>query len=108
MSKRDIKKEIKRIKDKIVEKYQPQKIILFGSHAYGKPDHDSDVDFLVIMAFKGKGQYKAVEILESISPSIPIDLLVRTPSQVRTRISQNDFFMRKVLTKGKTLYEASH
>jgi len=108
MSKRDIKKEIKRIKDKIVEKYQPQKIILFGSYAYGKPDFDSDVDFLVIMPFKGKGQYKAVEILESISPSIPIDLLVRTPSQVRTRISQNDFFMRKVLTKGKTLYEASY
>ena len=58
------------------------------------------------MPFKGKGQYKALEILERISPPIPIDLLVRTPSQVKTRIAQHDFFMSKLLTKGKILYEA--
>ncbi|MBI4689172.1 MAG: nucleotidyltransferase domain-containing protein [Nitrospirae bacterium] len=108
MNKENITKEIKRIKDKIVEQYRPQKIILFGSYAYGKPDYDSDVDFLIIMPFKGKGQYKAIEILEGISSSIPIDLLVRTPAQVKTRIAQNDFFMRRVLTKGKILYEAPH
>jgi len=108
MNNENITKEIKRIKDKIVEQYRPQKIILFGSYAYGKPDYDSDVDFLIIMPFKGKGQYKAIEILEGISPSIPIDLLVRTPAQVKTRIAQNDFFIHKVLTEGKILYEAPH
>lgn len=108
MNKKEMAQEINKIKDKIVERYRPEKIILFGSYAYGKPDNDSDVDFMVIMPFKGKGQYKALEILESISPSIPIDLLVRTPIQVKTRISQNDFFMHKVLTKGKVLYETPH
>jgi predicted nucleotidyltransferase len=108
MNKIAVSKEIENIKRAIIEKYAPERIILFGSYAYGNPDKDSDVDFLIVLHFKGKGTYKALEIIEKIKPTIPIDLIVRTPKQIKTRIAQNDFFLREILTKGKVIYEASH
>jgi predicted nucleotidyltransferase len=107
MSKAKVLREIDKIKKSIVEKYGPEKIILFGSYAYGNPGRESDVDFLVIMPFKGKAAYKTIEILESVRPSIPVDLILRTPQQIKKRLAQNDFFLREVITRGKVLYEAS-
>ncbi|RPJ28437.1 MAG: nucleotidyltransferase domain-containing protein [Chloroflexi bacterium] len=92
----------------VAKQFNPQKIILFGSYAYGKPTEDSDVDMLVIMPFKGKGAHKATEILLATDPRFPIDLLVRTPEQIRTRIKLGDFFIREITQKGKVLYEAAH
>ena len=92
----------------VARQFNPQKIILFGSYAYGKPTEDSDVDMLVIMPFKGRGAQKATEILLAIDPHFPIDLLVRTPEQIRTRIKLGDFFIREITQKGKVLYEATH
>ncbi|NJD56322.1 MAG: nucleotidyltransferase domain-containing protein [Nitrospirae bacterium] len=108
MSKAKVLREIDKIKKSIVEKYSPEKIILFGSYAYGRPDRESDVDFLVVMPFSGKAVYKTVEILESVRPSIPVDLIVRTPRQVEKRLAQNDFFLREIFKRGKVLYEAPH
>jgi predicted nucleotidyltransferase len=93
---------------RVARQFNPQKIILFGSYAYGKPTADSDVDMLVIMPFKGKGAQKATEILLATDPHFPIDLLVRTPEQIRTRIQLGDFFIREITQKGKVLYEATH
>ena len=92
----------------VARQFKPEKIILFGSYAYGKPTEDSDVDMLVIMPFEGKGAQKATEILLAIDPHFPIDLLVRTPEQIRTRVKLGDFFMREITQKGKVLYEATH
>ncbi|RPJ19916.1 MAG: nucleotidyltransferase domain-containing protein [Chloroflexi bacterium] len=92
----------------VARQFNPQKIILFGSYAYGKPTEDSDVDILVIMPFKGKGAHKATEILLATDPRFPIDLLVRTPEQIRTRITLGDFFIREITQKGRVLYEAAH
>lgn len=92
----------------VARQFNPQKIILFGSYAYGKPTEDSDVDMLVIMPFKGKGAQKATEILLAIDPHFPIDLLVRTPEQIRARIKLGEFFIREITQKGKVLYEATH
>jgi predicted nucleotidyltransferase len=108
MKKTGIVREIDNIKKKIVAACRPQKIILFGSHAYGHPGNESDIDFLVIVPFKGKAAYKAIEILEAVRPTIPVDLIVRTPEQLQTRLSQNDFFLKEVMSKGKVLYEAPH
>ena len=101
-------KEIENFKKRIVEKFRPQKIILFGSYAYGTPGDESDVDFLVILPFKGKAAFKAAEVLDKTQPSIPVDPIVRTPGQVKTRLAQNDFFLREVMKRGKTLYEAPY
>jgi predicted nucleotidyltransferase len=94
--------------DQIAKKFHPNKIILFGSYAYGKPSEDSDVDILVIMHFEGKGAHKATEILLATDPRFPIDLIVRTPEQIRTRIKLGDFFIREITQKGEVLYEAAH
>jgi len=68
MSKARILREINKIRNCIVEKYSPEKIILFGSYAYGRPNFESDVDFLVVLPFRGKAVYKTIEILEAVKP----------------------------------------
>ncbi len=91
----------------IARQFNPHKIILFGSYAYGKPTPDSDVDMLVIMPFKGKSVNKATEILLATDPRFPIDLLVRTPEQIKTRVEMGDFFLREITQRGKVLYETA-
>ena len=100
--------QIKSLCQQIVENFNPQKIILFGSHAYGKPTVDSDVDLLVVMPFEGRDSQKAIEIKTKIQTTVPLDLLVRTSEQVRARIEMEDFFMREINEKGKVLYEADN
>jgi uncharacterized protein len=96
------------VAERIVQQYHPERIILFGSYAYGRPTADSDVDLLVILPFEGHPARKAAEIRTSIRAPFPMDLLVRTPQQVQRRVEQGDFFMREIMEKGKVLYEAPH
>ncbi len=98
--------EIKRICDHIAREFHPEKIILFGSHAYGKPEWHSDVDLLVIMPFKGTPHRQDVEIRSRINTGMALDLLVRTPQQVKRRLEMGDSFMREILERGKVVYEA--
>jgi len=99
-------REIKELSEQIAEKFQPQKIILFGSHAYGKPAWDSDVDLLVVMPFKGRPNRQAVKIRSRIDTSLALDLLVRTPEHISRRLAIGDTFMRDILEHGKVVYEA--
>jgi predicted nucleotidyltransferase len=101
-------REIQNLCRQIVENFNPQKIILFGSHAYGKPNADSDVDLLVVMPFEGSSARKAVEILLGMKTKMPLDLLVRTSEQVQERIAMEDFFMREIIEHGKVLYESDN
>ncbi|MDT4898449.1 MAG: uncharacterized protein QOH25_3526 [Acidobacteriota bacterium] len=96
------------LSERIAKEFQPERIVLFGSHAYGSPAADSDVDLLIVMPFKGKAMRKALEILSKVNPKFPVDLIVRTPDQVRERIDNNDWFMREVVERGRVLYEANH
>lgn len=96
---------IKSLSRRIAEEFRPERIILFGSYAYGEPTEDSDVDLLVIMPFVGKPVYKAIEIRSKIEPRFPLDLIVRTPKQVAERVAMDDWFMREIVEKGRTLYE---
>jgi predicted nucleotidyltransferase len=96
---------IESLSKRIAEEFRPDRIILFGSYAYGEPTEDSDVDILVIMPFVGKPVYKAIEIRTRIGAHFPMDLIVRTPQQVQERVAMNDWFMREIVEKGRTLYE---
>jgi predicted nucleotidyltransferase len=103
--------EMKRIRDlssQIAREFSPDKIILFGSHAYGQPGNDSDVDILVVLPFEGKPVRKAIEIRNRVNAGMPLDLIVRTPEQLAERLAQNDWFMREIVERGRTLYEANH
>ncbi|MFH1048466.1 MAG: nucleotidyltransferase domain-containing protein [Patescibacteria group bacterium] len=99
------KKEIKRITDQIVKKYKPEKIILFGSFAYGKPKPSSDIDLLII---KNSGKIKVErikEVLMKVESEIPLEPLVYTPKEIQERLDLGDFFFQNVFRKGKLLYE---
>ena len=98
--------EIKAVAERIGRDFRPRKVILFGSYASGKPAEDSDVDLLVIMPLRGDPVYKSVEIALAARPGFPMDLLVRTPAEVRKRLAWNDFFIREIMEKGKVLYAA--
>ena len=92
----------------VARQFKPQKIILFGSYAYGHPTEDSDVDILVIMPFQGRNPEKATEIWMATKPRFPIDIMVRKPEELQKRLKMGDFFLREITEKGKVLYEASH
>lgn len=92
---------------RIVSELKPEKIILFGSYAYGKPTPDSDVDLLVIMNTKAKEIDRYVAVSNLLYPrQFPVDILVKTPKEVEAASrKKGNFFMREILTKGKVLYE---
>ena len=65
------------LSERIAREFEPDKIILFGSYAYGTPKEYSDVDLLVIMPFEGKGFQKSLEILNRLDPRFSVDVVVR-------------------------------
>ncbi len=97
--------EITRFSALIAERFSPEKIILFGSYAYGKPSADSDVDMLVVMQHSGNAREKAFEIRSALPRPFPLDLIVRSEEELRTRIAMNDYFLKEITEHGKVLYE---
>jgi predicted nucleotidyltransferase len=89
-----------------VERFRPERVILFGSHAYGKPDADSDVDLLVVMPAKNELTMMG-RIAQAIWAPFPLDLLVRTPENLAKRLAWDDWFLKEVMEKGIVLYDAS-
>lgn len=86
----------------------PEKIILFGSHAGGHPTPDSDVDLLVIMQSHKRPIERASELSRLLEPRpFPVDLLVRTPQEIRRRLMMGDTFIRDILRYGRVLYDRS-
>ena len=81
---------------RIAQEFKPEKIILFGSHAYGQPTPESDLDLLVVMQFEGDPLEQAVAMLNWLNVLMPIDLLVRTPEQIRHRLEMGESFMRDI------------
>src|SRR5205823_1031986 len=95
---------IRQFARQVAERFQPEKIILFGSHAYGEPHADSDVDILVVMPARNEIA-QAVRIDRVIDPLFPLDLIVCTPKNIAWRLKEGDSFLREIMTKGKVLYE---
>jgi predicted nucleotidyltransferase len=95
---------IRRFARQVVERFQPEKIILFGSYAYGAPHADSDVDILVVMPARNQID-QAVRIDAAIDAPFPLDLIVRTPENLNWRLKEGDSFLREIVTRGKVLYE---
>jgi predicted nucleotidyltransferase len=95
---------IRRYAREVAERFDPQKIILFGSHAYGQPHAASDVDILVVMPARNEID-QAVCIDRVIDPLFPLDLIVSSPKNLAWRLKEGDSFLREIMTKGKVLYE---
>ena len=102
----DVKNQIALLCRQVVEQFHPHKVILFGSYAYGTPTKDSDIDLMVVMPYTGKELDKMVQVRRTLDSSLPLDVLVKTPEQIRERTQLGDFFIAEILQKGKVLYEA--
>jgi uncharacterized protein len=98
--------EIRRFARQVVERFQPDKVILFGSYAYGAPHVDSDVDLLVVMPARNQLD-QAFRIRLAIPASFPMDLIVRTPKNLKGWLDARDPFHTEVVSKGRVLYEKS-
>ncbi len=98
-------KEIKKITRQIVKKYKPKKIILFGSFGREKSIKDSDVDLLIIKKTKKNFPERCREVAEIIDGEIPVDILVRTPAELKKRLNLGDFFYQNIIQKDEVLYE---
>lgn len=100
---------LRAIAKRIVDNVHPEKIILFGSYAYGEPTLDSDIDLLVIM----KSDKRPIERADEVSDLFPrryfgLDVLARTPKEIRERLRLGDDFIRQITTEGKVLYARKH
>jgi predicted nucleotidyltransferase len=95
---------IRRLADDIAERFHPEKIILFGSYAYGEPSPDSDVDLLVVMPAADETN-QAVRIRTAVRASFPMDLIVRTPFRLHQRLNWGDTFLREIVSQGNVLHE---
>lgn len=96
---------------------QPEKIILFGSYAYGEPSEESDLDILVVTgdeiipsSFSEKSQIylRVSRVISDIKKEFPIDLIVHTKAMHRRFVENNSLFARELLLKGKVLYEKNN
>jgi uncharacterized protein len=100
-----------------LKKLHPYKIILFGSHAYGDADQDSDIDLLVVTdseVFPKNYQEKmeiylaVARVIRDIRKQVPVDLIVHTRAMYKKFVELESMFSREILQKGVVLYEADH
>lgn len=106
-----VSKEIREIIEKIIQKllisYVPQKVILFGSYAYGTPRPDSDIDLLIIKETSERFIDRWVTVRRVLSDPkhrVPLETLVLTPQEVANRLSSGDQFLKEIVEKGEILY----
>lgn len=90
---------------RVVDEFHPLRVVLFGSYAFGQPTEDSDVDLLVVMRHEGPPSVQAAEIRKRIRAGFPMDLIVRSPKEIRRRLAMGDFFILEVMEQGEPLYE---
>lgn len=96
--------EIENIKNQLISKYKPKKIILFGSAARGDFGKDSDLDFLVVMNDRRKPIEVEQEFHQVIDYRLASDFLFMPWNEYQKRMKIKDFFIREILNDGKILY----
>jgi predicted nucleotidyltransferase len=93
---------------RIAAEFNPQRIIMFGSYAYGKPCPESDVDLLVIMETHLRETQQALKIRQHINPLFGVDIIVYTPTRLEQRLKLGDSFLHEIIEKGLVVYESPH
>lgn len=97
--------QIQAYASEVARRFKPEKIVLFGSHAYGHPEADSDVDLLIVMPHSGRAPYQEAMIRTTVRAPFSVDLMVRSPRRLRERLAMNDSFITEIMRKGRVLHE---
>lgn len=100
-------KRIKSIVKILSEKYNPEKVILFGSIANKSIDENSDIDLLIIKRTSKNPWKRLLEVERLIERDFATDLLVYTPLEIQKRLEIKDFFIQEIIEKGRVVYERS-
>jgi predicted nucleotidyltransferase len=106
MTKSEIQKALDEMAGRIVARFHPDRIILFGSYANGEPTKDSDLDLLIVMPVKGSRRRQANEIDLALSDrAVPIDLIVLTPEQFERQKDLIGTIAFEAVREGRVIYE---
>ena len=103
------KTQLNKIVRQLVDAYRPEKIILFGSHAYGTPHEDSDLDLLIIKTTAQPFIDRLAQVRKILTDpkrSVPLEPLVLTPEELDARLNIGDQFIEEIVTRGEVLYAA--
>ena len=104
---KNAKKVISSIVERLKEKYKPEKIILYGSFAYGKPNRDSDIDILIIKSAKERPIDRRImvrRIVTDLRKGYPFSPIVITPDELSQRLKIGDQFLQEIISQGRLLY----
>ena len=107
MKKNGLQKLIEKAVRDAAKKIKPKKVILFGSYAYGKPNKDSDVDLLFIKNTNLSRMERSCLVDQYLEHFLPMDILVKTPSEIEKRLKMGDPFYHEIIKKGKVLFDDS-
>ncbi len=99
-----IRRELSKIMGVIISKYRPKKVILYGSAAVNKMSEGSDIDLFVIKDTKKNAWERLLDVDQYIDHSVPVDILVYTPKEIKKRLLMGDLFVEYILKHGKVLY----
>ena len=102
-------RDLESLLSKLIAGYQPEQVILFGSHADGEPDQHSDLDLLIVKETEKTPFQRRVEvghIVQDKSRRTPIQPLVITPRELDVQIQKGDPFLIEIVRKGEVLYDA--
>lgn len=106
----NIDKILKEIIEKLKSKYNPIKVILYGSYAQGTPRDDSDIDLLILKKTNERRIERFVKVKKIIynpERKISVSPLIYSPTELNQRLEMGDDFIKEILNKGKILYEKS-
>ncbi|MDL1896718.1 nucleotidyltransferase domain-containing protein [Anaerolineae bacterium CFX7] len=100
-----VSKTLPRAVKRVVETLHPEKIILFGSYAYGNPTPDSDVDLLVVMKTDATSANRSWAVSRLMTPRpFAVDIVVRTPGEIKSALRNGDFFIQEITERGRILF----
>jgi len=105
----EVKAVIDDILQKLISDYSPQKVILFGSYAYGNPRPDSDIDLLIIKETDERFIDRPITVRRILSDprrTIGLEILVLTPEELAKRLAIGDQFLAEIVKEGRVLYAA--
>jgi len=106
LSKKELQATLAAIVERLVGHLDVEKIVLFGSYVTGKQTKDSDLDLFVLLNTRKRGIERYAMVSEILEPrTIAMDIIVRTPAEIKKREHYFDPFIKSIMTKGKVLYE---
>ena len=95
------KEIVSEIVSKIKKQFKPQKVILFGSYAWGNPTEDSDIDLFIIMESSLRRDKRALQVQKMFSQrTFPLDIIVYTPEEVKQSLERGNPFIREIMSQG--------